>query len=168
MVKAIRTLLLMLASISFIVVIGGAIYEHLTMVPVWTSAAPASLAMFQGDYAVAAFRFWIPIHPITVILLIAALVANWKTERRKPIALVLGGYILVLVVTFAFFVPELLSITRSAYSPAVDSALTQRAKFWESMSLVRLAWMLLLAVILTFGLTRSGEPQAPPASVSAA
>ena len=52
-------LLLILGSISFIVVIGGATYEHLGIVPVWASAAPASLAMFQGEYGIATQRFWI-------------------------------------------------------------------------------------------------------------
>ena len=155
----IRTLILVAASISFITVIGGAIYEHLTMVPVWSSAAPASLAMFQGPYAVAAMKFWIPIHPITVALLVAALVFNWKTPRRKPILVVLVGYLVVLGVTFAFFVPEILAITGSPYSDSVDPELTKRANVWESLSLVRLAWLLVLAVLLLLGLSRSGETQ---------
>src|SRR5687768_10544311 len=79
----IKTLLLILGSISFIIVIGGATYEHAAVVPVWASAVPASLAMFQGEYGLAASNFWIPIHPITLALLLAALIANWRTGRRN-------------------------------------------------------------------------------------
>jgi hypothetical protein len=153
----IRTFILIVACISFIVVIGGATYEHLAMVPVWSSAAPASLAMFQGQYAVAAMKFWVPIHPITVVLLVAALAANWKTPRRKPVLIALGGYLAALIVTFIYFVPEILAITGSTYSTSVDPELTRRAKFWETLSLVRLAWITVLAVILLSGLSKSGE-----------
>ena len=155
-----RTALLILASLSYVIVIGGAVYEHLAMVPVWSSAAPASLAMFQGEYAVAAFRFWIPIHPITVALLAVALAAHWRTRRRKAILITLGGYAVILIITFSFFVPEIMAITRSPYGPAVDPELTRRANVWEALSLVRLAAMFVLAFILLFGLSKSGEPKA--------
>src|SRR5688572_28825326 len=106
----IRTLSLVIASISFIIDIGGGTYEHLAMVPVWSSAAPASLTMFQGPYAIAAQNFWIPIHPVTISLLTVALLLNWKTDRRNYIAVTLTGYLLVLAITAVYFVPELMSI----------------------------------------------------------
>jgi hypothetical protein len=157
-----RTLLLILASISLGVVIGGATYEHAAMVPRWSAAAPASLAMFQGEYGAAPFRFWIPVHPITVVLLIAALVVNWKTERRKFILLAFGGYLVVLLVTFLYFVPGVMSIMESPYSSTIDPALTRRANLWEALSLVRLGVMFALAVLLLWGLSKSGEPKAGP------
>ena len=157
--RYLRILSYILASTSFITVIGGAVYEHLSSVPVWSSAVPASLAMFQGEYAITPFRFWMPIHPITVLLLLVAMVLNWKTERRKYILCTVAGYAAVLLVTFLFFVPELLAITQSTYSSTVDAALTNRAKTWESLSLVRLGGMLLLAVTLLFGLSRTDSSQ---------
>lgn len=150
----IRTLFLILGCISFITVIGGAAYEHLAVVPVWASAVPASLAMFQGEYALAASRFWIPIHPITLGLLVVAMILNWRTRRRGFILACLAGYVLILVITFLYFVPELMAITSSAYGPSVDPELTQRAKMWETLSLVRLGVLGLLAVILLFGLSK--------------
>jgi len=154
-----RTLILILGALSFIIVIGGALYEHAALVPIWASAAPASLAMFQGEYAIVPFRFWMPVHPVTVILLLVALALNWSTDRRKYVLITLVGYLVVLIATFLYFVPELMSIVQSAYSTAIDPDLTARAKTWETMSLIRLAFMLVLAVILLFGLTKSGEPR---------
>jgi hypothetical protein len=152
-----RTIVLILASISFIVVIGGAVYEHAGIVPVWASAAPASLAMFQGEYAITPFKFWIPIHPITMLLLLLSLVFNWRSERRNSILTTIVGYAIVLAVTFLYFVPELMSITQSVYGATIDPELTERAQSWEFWSQVRLASLLLMAFILLFGLSKSPE-----------
>lgn len=151
----IRKLLLILGSISFIAVIGGATYEHLGMVPVWASAAPASLTMFQGEYAIAPQRFWIPIHPVTLVLLTLALITNWKMAARNYVLITIVGYAAILITTFIFFVPELISITQSAFSPTIDAELTRRAKMWETLSLVRLGVLFMLAVVLLLGLSKA-------------
>jgi hypothetical protein len=153
----IRTLSLIIASISFIIVIGGGTYEHLAMVPVWSSAAPASLTMFQGPYAIAAQNFWIPIHPVTISLLTVALLLNWKTDRRNYIAVTLTGYLLVLAITAVYFVPELMSITQTTFSTAIDFELTRRANLWETLSLVRLVFLIGLAITILFGLSKTQE-----------
>jgi len=154
-----RTLVLVFASISFIIVIGGATYEHTSVVPIWAAAPPASLSMFQGSYPLAASNFWIPVHPLTMLLLVTSLLLNWGTERRKFILITIGGYVLVLIATFAHFVPELMSITQSAFSATVDAELATRAKNWELLSLVRLGILFVLAVNLLFGLSKSSEPK---------
>ena len=150
----IRTLLLILGCISFIVVMGGATYEHVAVVPVWTSAVPASLAMFQGEYGLVPWNFWIPVHPITVTVLVIALIANWRTPRRNYILGGLAGYLGVLAVTFTFFVPELWALVRTTYSSAVDAELTHRANLWEALSLVRLGVIFVIAVVLLLGLSK--------------
>lgn len=144
----IRNLFLILASISFVVVIGGAVYEHLALVPVWTSAVPASLTVFQGEYALKAQNFWIPIHPVTIVLMVAALIANWTTDRRGVIIIPLVGYLIILGVTFFYFVPELTALTQTPFSETVDAALTARANTWELLSLVRLGVLFVLAITL--------------------
>jgi hypothetical protein len=153
----VRALTMALAALSFVIVIGGAVYEHAAVVPVWSLAVPASLTMFQGDYAIAAGRFWIPVHPITLSLFIIALIANWRTERRAFILVPLLAYAAVLVTTALWFVPELMAITQSAYSTTVDPELTRRAGNWETFSLMRLAFLLVIAMVLLFGLSRSGK-----------
>ena len=159
----IRTFVVILASISFLVVIGGAVYEHLALVPVWTSAVPASLSVFQGEYRLKAENFWIPVHPVTILLLITSLVLNWKTHRRGFILFTLIGYATVLVITFFYFVPELMALTQSAYSPEVDPTLTARAGSWETYSLVRLAFLFVLAISLLYGLSKPIEYRGRPA-----
>ncbi len=155
-----RTLTLIFAAISFVVVIGGATYEHLAVVPVWASAVPASLAMFQGEYGLAAHRFWIPIHPVTLMLLAAAMVLNWRTPRRTFIVITILGYAAILAITTVWFVPELMSITQSAYSSNVDADLTRRGGLWETLSLIRLVFLFGLAGVLLYGMSKTGEARA--------
>ena len=152
-----RTLLLILGCISFIIVIGGATYEHAAVVPVWTSAVPASLHMFQGEYGLAGWKFWIPVHPVTMVLLVTGLIANWRTERRNYVLVAIIGYAAVLGVTFAYFVPELMSIVQSSYSATIDADLTRRALLWQTLSLIRLAFMVVIAIVLLFGLSKPGD-----------
>lgn len=155
----IRTFVLILGAISFIIVIGGAVYEHTALVPVWTNAIPASLSMFQGEYGIRPINFWSWVHPVTMLFLLLSLVLNWRTARRPHIILVIGGYFLTLLVTFIYFVPELLALTQSAYSTAIDPVLTARGGRWESLSLVRLAFMILLAIVLLLGVARDSAVQ---------
>jgi hypothetical protein len=152
-----RNVLLVLASISFIVVIGGAVYEHLALVPVWSAAVPASLTAFQGEYRITPEKFWMLIHPVTIVLLLAALLLHWKTPRRAFVLSPLVGYAIILIVTFFYFVPELLALTQSTYSATVDPELTVRAGRWETLSLIRLLFLIILALILLFGLTKPVE-----------
>lgn len=153
----VRTFVLILAAISFVTVIGGAVYEHLAVVPVWTSAVPASLTMMQGKYAITPYRFWIPIHPVTMSLLLIAMILNWRTERRKFVITTIAGYASVLLVTFLYFVPELLTLTGASYSIDVDPALTRRAGIWEILSLIRLGCMVVTAIVILFGLSKSAD-----------
>jgi len=148
MTKSFSNILLIMASIAFITIIGAAIYEHAAIVPVWSIAPPRSLSIFQGEYGIQPANFWMPVHPVTILLLATAMIANWKQPRRKQILIVFCGYLLILVITAAYFVPELLAITTSTYSAATSADLTVRANMWEKLSLLRLSMLLVLAGIL--------------------
>lgn len=144
------------ACLSFAVVVGAAIYEHIAVVPGWSAAPPASLSMFQGKYGLNPTPFWIAIHPVTLLLLAASMVLFWKTGSRPYLLTTSTGYIMVLIITFAYFVPELIVITGTPFSENIDSSLTNRAKRWETLSLVRLSFLILLAVTAFSGLTKTG------------
>lgn len=143
------------ACLAFSVVIGAAIYEHLCVVPRWAAAPPYSLSMFQGEYGLNPEAFWIPIHPVTLLLLIITLMLSWKTPRRKNLLVAVSGYIVILIITGIYFVPQLLEITGTPYSAEVDVELTGRAKMWEALSIVRLFVLVALAIALFLGLTKT-------------
>lgn len=155
-----KNLIYAIACLSFSIVIGAAVYEHMAVVPQWSAAPPLSLHMFQGPYALNPTPFWKSIHPVTLLLLVTCILLHWQTERRKSLLIITVGYIIVLIATFTVFVPELVAITGTAFSETVDPFLAARAKLWERMSLVRLSFLIILAIIGFMGLTKqSDKPQ---------
>ena len=149
-----KDLLYAVSCITFIIVIGGGTYEHMNVVPVWSAAPPLSLSMFQGQYGLRPDLFWKIIHPVNLVLFSLLLIVHWRSERRKYVLTTFAGYFLILVITAIYLVPELLSITHTAYSTTPDADLTRRASLWETLSLVRLGVLLVLATVLLLGLTK--------------
>ena len=152
-----KNIIYSIACLSFAIIIGGAVYEHLNVVPQWSAAPPVSLSMFQGEYGLKPDLFWKIIHPVTILLFTVSLIIHWKSNRRKPLSIVFISYAVILVITSIYFVPELISITTTALGPVADPSLTQRASLWETLSLVRLGVLVILAIILFTGLTRSSQ-----------
>ena len=161
-----KDLLYALCCLSFAIVIGGAVYEHLSVVPRWAAAPPVSLTMFQGPYGLNAALFWKNIHPVNLLLFTATLILHWRSERRRPLLVVVASYMAILVVTAIYFVPELLRITSAPYAPTPDPELTKSALLWERLSLVRLGMLVVLSLVLFLGLTKGGQRQVPAHSQS--
>ena len=152
-----KDLLYALTCLAFAIIIGGAVYEHLNVVPQWVAGPPASLSMFQGEHGLHPELFWMLIHPFNLLLFTLTLIVHWRSGRRKNIVIVLATYIAILLVTAVYFVPELISITTTAFSPVPDEGLTQRAKLWEALSIVRLLVLVVLALVLFTGLTKANH-----------
>ncbi len=150
-----KDLLYAVTCIAFIIVIGGAVYEHLNVVPVWSAAPPLSLSMFQGEFGLKPELFWMIIHPVNLLLFCICLAVHWKTARRKPLLTVFIGYFLILVITAIYFVPELISIISTPLATNIDEQLTGRASVWEKLSLARLTTLVLMSIVLLLGLTKS-------------
>src|SRR5688572_415485 len=149
-----RNILYALTCLSFSAIIGAAIYEHTALWPAAFSAVPKSLSVFQGPYRLDAAMFWMFVHPVTLLLFVITLVISWKTNRRRHLLIAIGGYVVILLATFSFFVPELLELTGTPYSHTVDASLQSRASRWVTLSLIRLAVLIVLAMNLLLGLTK--------------
>ncbi len=149
-----KDILYALACLSFTTMIGGAVYEHLCVVPQWTAAPPLSLSMFQGSFGLKPEVFWKMIHPVTLLLFVLTLVLHWSSDRKRALLTTLGAYLFILVITAIYFVPELLSITNTTFVQEVDANLATRAAAWENWSLLRLAVLFLLAINLFLGLAK--------------
>jgi len=163
-----KDVLYAICCLAFAIIIGGAVYEHMNVVPKWAAAPPVSLSMFQGEYGLNPELFWMVIHPVNLLLLTLTLVLHWRSERRKHLVIVMTSYIVILATTAVFFVPELLSITKAAASSVADPDLTRRAATWEALSIVRLGVLVILSMILFTGLTKAdGIKDSSGASVSA-
>lgn len=150
-----RNTLYALTCLSFSVIIGAAIYEHIALWPAAFSEPPKSLSVFQGPYRLNAAPFWQSIHPVTLLFFVVSLILNWKAPRKKHVLIPLAGYVAILVATFSFFVPELIELSGATYEDAVDPSLQSRGSRWITLSLIRGAILIILAMVLLFGLTKS-------------
>lgn len=155
--KTIKHLIYCTTCILFITIIGAGIYEHAAVWPYAWAAPPASLSMFQGDYGLNSQAFWPRIHPPTFLLMLLSTILFWKTERRNYLLITLTGYLAVMIWTFIYFVPELISISGTDFSNTIDEALVARASKWESLSLIRLAVIIAIAFLLLTGLSKHTE-----------
>jgi hypothetical protein len=123
--------------------------------PVYLSDLPASAAVVNGPYGLSEARFWMTIHPLLVLSLVVSLIANWRERtKRFLIGATLTVYIVVLVVSALYFVPELIAFHDS---PVTAGDWQTRANRWWNLSLIRGATLFIFSVPLLFALARSED-----------
>lgn len=146
---------LMLAVIFWGTLLGGIAYSHLVYFPVYLSALPASAILVNGRYGLHESIFWMTVHPLLILSLIVALVVNWKYKlRRKFILISSVVYLLMLVVTQIYFLPELAAFAQSAQSNVSEAEWAARGQRWQTMSWIRGGVMYAGIVPLLFALTK--------------
>jgi hypothetical protein len=148
-----RDIVLMVSILLMGILLGGVVYSHLVYFPVFLSSLPDSAVLVNGPYALNEARFWLLIHPLAILSLIISLALNWKiSARRKLIMIPLVVYLLAIVATALYFVPELRAFHNSPnlnLSPAEWYARGQR---WQYLSWVRGTFMGLSIVPLLLAL----------------
>ena len=149
------TVALMLAIVLWGTLLGGIVYSHLVFFPVYLGNLPASAVLVNGPFGMNETIFWLLIHPLLIISLIAALALNWNSRgRRNLIALSFVVYIVVIVVTQLYFVPELVLFKHSPESTVPAGDWLARGNRWQRLSWVRGVIMYLAFVPLLFALTK--------------
>ena len=129
---------LFLAVILWVTLLGGIAYSHLVYFPVYLSALPDSAAVVNGPYGLHEAIFWMTIHPLLILSLIAALLLNWKSRSRRKLILISSAiYIVVLVVTQMYFLPELRAFERSPGSNLPPAEWFARGQRWQRLSWIR-------------------------------
>lgn len=142
------------------ILLGGIVYSHIVFFPVYLSNLPDSAVVVNGTYGLREAPFWMTIHPLLILSLIAALVLNWKFKaRRKLILISFGIYFVVLVVTSIYFVPELIAFEQSPQSNLPPAEWLARGERWQQLSLIRAAVMFIAILPLLFSLAKSGDVQ---------
>lgn len=105
---------LFLSIILWGILLGGIVYSHIVFFPVYLSALPDSAIVVNGTYGFDEVPFWMLIHPLLIFSLIIASVLNWKyKERSKLILTSFTIYIVVLVASNLYFIPELIAFKQS-------------------------------------------------------
>lgn len=152
---------LFLAIIFWGTLLGGIAYSHIVYFPVYLSALPDSAVVVNGTYGLNEVPFWAIIHPLLILSLIVTLVLNWKSKpRRKLILISFAIYIVLLVVTLIYFVPELVAFKRSPESSLSPAEWLARGQRWQKLSWIRGAVCYAAFVPLLLALTRPAEVDA--------
>jgi hypothetical protein len=151
-----------LLCMSISMVLGASVLEHIAVWPHAFAAIPKSLSMFQGEYRFDPEPFWKSIHPTILILFIINLIICWKTERKKNVLIPLIGYVLIIIVTFLYFVPELNALISTNYEDVVKQDLVYRGNQWQMLSLIRLCFLIILIITLFMGFTKANNNSKSP------
>ena len=160
--RRVSNLFLMLAIIFWGTLLGGVAYSHLVYFPPYLSDLPGSAVLVNGPYPLNDARFWAVVHPLLILSLVAALVFNWKSRaRRNLIALSFLVYVVMLVISGLYFVPELTLFKNSPDSTIAPAEWLARGRRWQRLSWLRGLVMYLACVPLLFALTKPvSEPTA--------
>jgi hypothetical protein len=151
-----RNVTLMAALASSLIQIGAQLFAISVMVRTLVQAPPRSLAILDGPYGYDSSAFWDTVPPITALLLVIALLANWKTQRRNLLLIGLGAFVLAGVTAGVFLEPAFAEIVGDGYRDAVDPALQQRAAEWYKLDWAVWGFSLVSGVALLIALVRPG------------
>lgn len=138
--------------------LGAGLYETLVVVPLWAANAPDSvIAWYQHNAAEPQLavtpgpRFWMVNTPLLGLLSLAALLTGFRTipEHRKWRMVGSGLALLLVIATFAWFVPNIIRLGSSEVLTMNRDELAALANAWVSWNWVRvaagsLAWLFAL------------------------
>ncbi|MGH7429774.1 MAG: hypothetical protein ACREJ4_15670 [Candidatus Methylomirabilaceae bacterium] len=111
--------------------IGGGLYEHIVLTPLWSKSTPSSFSIIQPTTGVPLQRFWIPVHAAITLFIILALVMTWRDMIVRRLLLVaLVSYIVMRVWSGLFFIPEMLAFQKVPLDSAPSAELSARVAKW--------------------------------------
>lgn len=137
---------------------GAGLYETRVLVPLWASAPPQSvLAYFTNPLRPnSGRRFWIVLTPVVGIVSLVNLIAAWQSGG--PLRLwwlgASGASVVVVAVTFGYFVPALLGLARAGERSAEEVA--RAVRWWVGLNWVRVAVLVGAWLAALKALTYSG------------
>jgi hypothetical protein len=129
----VRNLALMALIVSCLMQVGAQLFAISVMVGTITEAPPRSFAILEGAHRYDSRAFWDTLPPITGLLFLIGIVANWRTARRPLLLLAFGLFIAAGVLAGVFLEPEFAKIIEGGFRDAVDPALKGRADRWVTL-----------------------------------
>jgi hypothetical protein len=152
----IANLSLLFACFSVGLAVGGGIYESIVLNPQWSAQPPASFAIIQKETGVPLQRFWIPVHILVTIGLVASLITNWNyADRRSLIIVALISYVVMRAWSFAYFIPEMLKFQKVPLDQPQTTDLLNRVRNWTRLTWFREPLDLITQFCLLIALMRS-------------
>jgi hypothetical protein len=128
-----RNITMMALVASCVMQIGAQLFALSVVASTVSAAPPRSFAILQGEYGYDSSAFWSTLPTITFVLFLIALMANWKTTRRKLLLLALFLFIIGGLVAGLYVEPVFDEMTAIGFRDEVDPALQRRAAVWYSL-----------------------------------
>lgn len=120
--------------------LGGAIFETVVIMPMWTASAAAARYFNQNPLSVFnTGNFFFVVAPLSTLLSIVTLIAGWRAPRpvRFWLRLAIIPFLIVFLATAFYFVPEQVAIKGETAQNLSDAELTARAHRWVSLNWIR-------------------------------
>ena len=143
---------------SCLVQAGAQLVAILVIVRTLIADPPRSFAMLQGAHGYDSSIYWNTVPMITLVTLLLALVANWKTTRRGLLLLALALFVVGSVIAGVVVEPGFGKLLAVGYSDTVDATLKSHAA-----TLYLYDWVLWL-VSLAAGISLLCALARPPAN----
>ncbi len=147
-----RNLTLIALITSCLLQVGGGLFAISMLVSTITEAPPRSFAILDGPYRYDSHTFWETLPPITAILFVTALIANWKTSRRWLVAAAFALFIVGGLLAGLVLEPEFARITEGGYRDVIDPELQSRARTWYALDWAVWSVTLMAAIALLVAL----------------
>ena len=122
---------LILLCFSMAAAIGGGLYEHIVLTPLWSKSPPSSFGVIQPGTGVPLQRFWIPVHTAITVFLIAALTLTWRDVHvRRLLLIALVAYGVMRIWSGLFFIREMLAFQQIPVGSPPSPELSARVARW--------------------------------------
>jgi len=127
---------------------GAQIFETFVFVPKWVSSPPNHFKLLLDGNGLSLKVFWIILHSLHEITLIAALVFCWKIDSvRNWLLVLMVAHFAVRAWTLAFFAPNIMDFQKMAETQIFSKDLINRTSLWQTLNYVRVA----IYVAISFG-----------------
>ncbi len=157
-----RQFFLMATLFCWAIIVGAFVWSHIAYFPGYLFNLPQSNALIKSEYGMNDSLVWKAIHPLAVSLTIITLVMNWRLKARRKLLLMTSGiYLLTIIATAIYFVPELLRFAALDIHSPHTPALLYEGQTWFILSIIRGCFMCLGFVLLLIALSRSNSQPAP-------
>ena len=122
---------MILLCLSMASALGGGLYEHIVLTPLWSASPPSSFAIIQPGTGVPLQKFWIPVHAAITIFLILSLALAWRQiEVRRFLLIGLGVYLVMRAWSGLFFIREMLAFQKVPLDSPPSVELSARVASW--------------------------------------
>ena len=113
--------------------VGAQLFALSVVAGTLVEAPPRSFAMLNGEYGYDSSAFWSTVPAITFVLFVVALLANWKTARRKLLLLALALFIVGGLIAGLYVEPVFDEMKVMGYRDEVYPELQRRAATWYAL-----------------------------------